>query len=297
MRNKICGVIAPISTPFVNEEVNLSYLRENVHKYAKTPLAGFFVLGSNGENKSLSEQEKLQILRTVVKEKLENQIVIAGIASESTHLTITFAKQAANLGADYVSLLPPSYFRKHLNDESQIQYYLEVAENSPIPVMAYNAPGFNGITLSLDVIKEIAEHPNIVGMKDTSLGQIFNYLEVCNDYDFHVLSGTINTFMPALLLGASGGVVSLANAFPKACFELYQAITDHLFDAASNINSKLLRMNRAISGSFGVAGVKYAMDIAGYYGGDPRRPLLPLKDREKARIRDAVSVAGIILEN
>lgn len=296
MPNRISGVIAPISTPFVNEEVNLSHLRENVRKYAKTPLAGFFVLGSNGENKSLSEPEKLRVLETVIKEKHPNQMVIAGVASESTYLTISFAQQAADLGANYLSLLPPSYFKKQLTDEALIQYYLEVADKSPIPIMAYNAPGFNGVTLSLKVVEEIAKHPNIAGMKDTSPGQIFNYLEVCDGYDFDVLSGTINTLMPALLLGASGGVVSLANAFPQECYELYQAVQNRLFAEAGQINLRLLRLNRAVSGSSGVAGVKYAMDIAGYYGGEPRRPLLPLKDTDKERIRTAVSAAGITLE-
>lgn len=289
MPHKISGIFAPISTPFFNEEVNLSYLRENIHRYNKTSLAGYFVLGSNGENKSLSDQEKFQILETVISEKLPNHIIIAGIASESTYLAINIAKQMASLGADFISLLPPSYFRKQLNDEALARFYLDVADKSPIPIMAYNAPTFNEVILSLKVIEKIAKHPNIAGIKDSSPGMIFNYLEICKDDDFDILSGTINTLLPALLLGASGGVVSLANAFPQECVKLYQAATNQNLSLTVEINSKLLRLNRDISGSFGVAGVKCAMDYNGYFGGNPRLPLLPLKDADRERVRTAIS--------
>ncbi|NMC79797.1 MAG: dihydrodipicolinate synthase family protein [Chloroflexi bacterium] len=296
MSKKITGVFSPISTPFADQEVSLSYLKENVRRYAQTPLAGYLVLGSNGENRSLSEQEKLQVLETVIREKQAAQIVIAGVVSESTRLAILFAQQAAELGADYVSLLPPSYFKKQLTDEAYVQYYLEVAEKSAVPVMIYNAPGFNGVTLSPKVVEKIASHPNVAGMKDTDSGKIFNYLEICHDLDFAILSGTINTMMPALLLGAAGGVVSLANTFPRECFELYQAVQNGTLEEARQINLRLLRLNRAISGSSGIAGVKYAMELAGYHGGDPRRPLLPLTEAAKEHIRSAIAAAGITVE-
>jgi 4-hydroxy-2-oxoglutarate aldolase len=296
MPNKISGIIAPMPTPFVNEEVSLDHLRENVRKYAQTPLAGLFVLGSNGENKSLSEAEKLQVLETVLREKSQHQFIIAGIAAESTYLSIAAARQLAEVGADFISLLPPSYFKKLVGDEVLIRYYLDVADRSPVPVMAYNAPGFNGMTLSNKVVEEIAKHPNIAGMKDTSPGGVFGYLEISRGYDFDVLSGTVNTLLPALRGGATGGVVSLANAFPVACCELYQAVVDRRFEEADRINSRLLRLNWAVSGASGVAGVKYAMGLNGLYGGDPRLPLLPVKEADKERIRAAIAAAGIQLE-
>lgn len=296
MSNKINGVFSPISTPFVDEEVSLNYLKENVHQYAQTPLAGYLVLGSNGENRSLSEQERLQVLETVIREKQAAQIVIAGVTAESTHLAIRFAKQAAKLGANYISLLPPSYFKKQLTDEAYVQFYLEVAEKAAVPIMIYNAPGFNGVTLSPKVIEKVASHPNVAGMKDTDSGKIFNYLAVCRDLDFAILSGTINTFMPALLLGATGGVVSLANVLPRECVELYQDVQNGALEKARKINLRLMHLNQAISGSSGVAGVKYAMELAGYHGGDPRRPLPPLTKEAKERIRSAFSAANIASE-
>jgi 4-hydroxy-2-oxoglutarate aldolase len=292
MTKQISGILAPTTTPFVNEEVSIQHLRQNIQKYVKTPLAGFFTLGSNGENKSLTEDEKLKTLEAVLKEKSQHQIVMAGAGYESTRQTIAFSKKVAELGADFVSLLTPSYFKKRLTDEAMIGYYMDVAEALSIPVLIYNAPGFTGMTISPKVIEKISRHPNIAGMKDTSPDGLVRYLEVCGD-DFDVVSGTINTLLTGLALGASGGVVSLANAFPHPCCELYERFRRGDLEGARTLHHKLFRLNQSVSGSFGVAGVKYAMEVAGYYGGPPRRPLLPLKENDKKRIKEAIAKEGL----
>lgn len=292
MANRITGIIAPITTPFLDEEASIAHLRENIQKYRETPLSGFFVLGSNGENKSLTEEEKLRILEAVVQEKSEHQLVMAGTGYESTRQTIAFSKRAAELGADFVSLLTPSYFKKSLTDESMIRYYTDVADALPIPVLVYNAPGFTGMTISPKVIKTISRHPKIAGMKDSSPDSIGRYLEVCAE-DFDVLSGTINTLFLGLVLGASGGVVSLANAYPHPCCELYERVKSEDIEGARELHFRLFHLNQSVSGRFGVAGVKYAMEVAGYKGGAPRLPLLPLQEAEKEVIREAITEAGL----
>lgn len=292
MANNISGIFAPINTPFRNEEVAIDHLRENMRKYKETPLNGFLVLGSNGENKSLTEDEKVQILEVVLEEKAEHQLVMAGAGYESTRQTIAASKKAVELGADFVSLVSPAYFKKSLTDDALISYYSDVAEALTIPVLAYNAPGFTGITISPKVIETISRHPNIAGMKDTSPGGMAGYLEVCGD-DFDVLSGTINTLFLGLALGASGGVVSLANAFPHPCCELYKKFKNGDVEGARKLHSKLFTLNKSVSGKFGVAGVKYATEVAGYFGGPPRLPLLPLKEADKKLIKDAIAKAGL----
>jgi 4-hydroxy-2-oxoglutarate aldolase len=187
----------------------------------------------------------------------------------------------------------PSYFKKDLTDVALIRYYTDVAESLTIPVFAYNAPGFTGLTLSPNVIAKISRHPNIGGMKDTSPASMARYLEVRGD-DFDILSGTINTLFIALVLGASGGVVSLANAFPNPCCELYQKWIEGDLDGARELHHKLFVLNQSVSGKSGVAGVKYASELGGYFGGDPRLPLLPMADEDKKSIRDAVAKAGLI---
>jgi 4-hydroxy-2-oxoglutarate aldolase len=256
MAKKVHGVFAPISTPFIDDEVAFDQFKKNIKKYSQTPLNGYLVLGSNGENKSLTENEKLKLL-------------------------------------DLVSLVTPSYFKKSLTDDALIGYYTQVAEALSIPVFAYNAPGFTGLTLSAAVIETISQHPNIGGMKDTSPAGLAGYLEVCGD-DFDVLAGSMNTLFIGLSLGASGGVISLANAFPEPCCALYEAFTGGDIATARQVHSRLFRLNKAVSGASGVAGVKYAMELGGYHGGNPRLPLLPIKDADKQRIKNAAEAAGVL---
>jgi 4-hydroxy-2-oxoglutarate aldolase len=287
------GIFAPITTPFVNDEVSFDQLKRNVQRYSKTPLKGFFVLGSNGESKCCTEAEKLQILDLVLKERSPNQVIMAGAGYESTRQTIEFSKKVASMGADFVSLVTPSYFKKSLTDEVLIGYYRDVAEAVQVPVLIYNAPGFTGVTVSPKVVEVLSQHPNIAGMKDTSPGNIASYLDV-SAAKFSVLAGTINFLFIGLTLGAKGGVVSLANAFPEPCCELYTRYVKGDVEGARRLHSTLFRLNQSVSGAGGVAAVKGAMDIAGYHGGPPRRPLAPLTDAQKQKIRGAIAAAGLI---
>ena len=293
MAKRLSGILAPMCTPFVDQEVSIENVRDNMRKYRTTSLAGYFVLGSNGENKSLIEKEKLEVLEAVVSEKAEQQVVLAGAGFESTRQTIAFSQKAAEVGADYVTIVTPSYFKKRFTDEALIRYYRDVADAIPIPVVVYNAPGFTGMTVSNGVIENISQHPNVAGMKDTSKGNMSGYLEAAGE-DFDVLSGTVSTLFESMALGATGGVVSLANAFPEPCCQLYEVFASGDMDAARELHYRLFRLNRSVSGSFGVAGVKYAMELGGYYGGDPRLPLLPITEDGKASIQTAVRAAGLI---
>ncbi len=292
MSKSLSGIFAPITTPFENEEVSYERLKENTLKYAQTPLRGLFVIGSNGEAKSLTEDEKLKILETVLQVKGEDQVIMAGAGYESTRQTIAFSKKVASMGADFVSLVTPSYFKKSLTDEALIGYYQDVAEAVTVPVLIYNAPGFTGITVSPKVVGTLSRHPNIAGMKDTSPGNIASYLDVCGD-DFSVLAGTINFLFIGLTLGAKGGVVSLANAFPNPCCELYERYTKGDVEGARRLHTRLFRLNQSVSGAGGVAAVKQAMDFARLHGGLPRLPLLPLTDSQKQRIKAAIQEAGL----
>jgi len=293
MPKKLSGIAAPISTPFINGEVAYDQLKSNMQKYRRTALAGFFALGSNGESMFLTESEKLKVLEVVLQEKADHQIVMAGSGYESTQQTISFSNQVAEMGADFVSILTPSYFKKRLTDEAMIGYYTDVADGVPVPVIAYNAPGFTGMTLTPKVVEVISRHPNVIGMKDTSKGNMSTYLSAAGD-DFDILSGTVSTLFESLLLGAKGGVVSLANAFPAACCELYDACKAIDLDKARRLHYMLIKLNKSVSGSFGVAGVKYAAEVAGYHGGDPRKPLLPITEEGRQSIRKAIEAAGLL---
>jgi 4-hydroxy-2-oxoglutarate aldolase len=293
MPKKLSGISAPISTPFVDGEVAYDRLRSNVQKYSETALAGFFALGSNGESMFLNESEKLKVLEVVLQEKADHQMVMAGAGYESTRQTISFSNQVAEMGADFVSILTPSYFKKRLTDDAMIGYYNDVADAVAIPVVAYNAPGFTGMTLTPKVVEVISRHPNVIGMKDTSRGNMSTYLSVAGN-DFDILSGTVSTLFESMLLGAKGGVVSLANAFPAPCCELYEACKAVDLDKARRLHYMLIKLNKSVSGSFGVVGVKYAAEVAGYHGGDPRKPLLPITEEDRLSIKKAIKEAGLM---
>lgn len=295
MEKKLAGVFAPITTPFKSDgELDLKGLEKNMEFYAASKIQGYLALGSNGENKSLTTDEKLPVLKTIIKNKGKNQVVMAGCIFESTYETIYYAKKMEDLGADYLTLLPPSYFKKQMTDPVLIKYFTDVADAVKIPCLVYNAPQFcGGTTLSVSLVKELAKHPNIAGMKDSSTGNIENYLFAVRD-QINVMAGSANFFMIAMIMGASGGVISLANVFPDITYELYELMMSKQYEKVFALNEKILRLNKAVSGTGGVAAVKYAMDLNGLAGGYPRLPLMPLDEETKTSIKTKLEAEGMI---
>jgi 4-hydroxy-2-oxoglutarate aldolase len=295
MEKKLMGVFAPITTPFDEEgEVAYGKLRQNMEFYSDSRLKGYLALGSNGENKSLTNEEKEKVLRTIIKNKHKDQVVMAGCIFESTRETIEFAKIAQDLGADFITLLPPSYFKKEMTDPVLLRYFSDVANSLDTPCLVYNAPQFcGGTTLSVNLVKELAKHPNIVGVKDSSTGNIESFLLAVRDI-FNVMPGSANFFVNGLIMGAPGGVISLANVLPEITCKLYDLTVSKQYEEAFKLNERVILLNKTVSGTGGVAAVKYAMDLAGLYGGLPRLPLLPLGDDVKKKIEDYLKKEGLI---
>ncbi|QQO08105.1 dihydrodipicolinate synthase family protein [Breznakiella homolactica] len=287
MKQKLLrGIFAPLTTPFSETgDVRYDHLEYNMEKYAASGIQGYLVFGSNGENKSLLNSEKEKILASVIRNKAPGQIVMAGSIYESTMETIEFALLTAEAGADYITLLAPSYFKSEMKDSVLVKYFTDVASAVGIPCLLYRAPQFSGgIDLSPRLVRECAEHPNIAGIKDSSSGGIEKILHAVPE-SFSVLSGSANTFFPAMLNGAAGGVLSLADYLPGKAVELYDAIAGGSLGKASELNRKIIALNIEISGTYGVAGVKSAMDSAGFRGGVPRLPLLPIPPEGAEKIK------------
>ena len=317
MNEQLSGVFAPVVTPFQNDELRLEWLRENLQNLAKTGLKGYLALGSNGEFRSLSEGEQLQVLEIFAEEK-GDKVVLVGTACESTKLTVEKTRRAAEMGFPYASILTPNYFARQMNDEVFKGYYTRIADSSAVPILLYNAPGFTGgVTLSTGCVLALAGHENIVGIKDSSPagpGGLLAHLargkpldgdgrlargkpldgdgRLDRTIDFSVLAGSANFFYPSLIQGAVGGVLSLANSLPSTCCELYRLYREGSYDEALELHRKILRINRSVSGRFGVAGVKAAMDIAGMKGGEPRHPLRPLSEADRDSIRSTIEQLG-----
>jgi 4-hydroxy-2-oxoglutarate aldolase len=282
---RMAGVFVPISTPFgYDESVDYNALIFNLERYAHSGVLGYLALGSNGENRSLTEEEKLQVLSAIVSHKAAGQVVMACATYDAQRETEGFLQKAADLGADFGLVLSPGYFRKQMTDEVLYRYFSTLADTSPIPLLLYNAPGFCGVTISLALASRLAQHSGIVGMKDSAASGIEQFLKLENS-SFHVLAGSANFLFPAMMNGAIGGTVSLANSFPDIVMQLF-----HLGQARDEargvpLQARVTRVNQAISGPFGPSGVKAAMELGGFKGGIPRRPLLPIAQAQIDEIR------------
>ncbi len=291
IKSKLSGVFAPIVTPFNREgEIVFEALQRNIAKLNETKLRGYFVLGTNGEFRSLTFEEKLKVVEVVKKTVSgKDKVVIAGASCESTFESIKLARKLCSLDVDFISLMPPSFFAKRMTDEMLISYFTEVAEAIDRPVLLYNNPSVaNGLCLSTKVIARVSEHPNIFGIKDTSKGNYDSYILSTQNKDFWVLAGSASFFFPAVMLGGVGGVLSLANVFPDLCCQLYELAVNKDLEAGITLHRKIMKLNSLVSGSFGVAGVKAAMDKFGFEGLYPRRPLLPLSKEEADNLREAI---------
>ncbi|MGD0497203.1 MAG: dihydrodipicolinate synthase family protein [Bryobacteraceae bacterium] len=291
---RLAGVFAPISTPFdEKEEVDYAALRFNMEYYRSSGLRGYLALGSNGENRSLAEDEKLRVLGEIVKRKGPDQVVMAGAAYDAQRETERYLVCAADLGADFGLVLPPGYFRKQMTEEVLYRYYSTLADRSPIPVILYNAPGFCGVTITPALAARLAVHQRIVGMKDSAASGIERFLEFESE-SFHVLAGSANFLFRAMMGGSLGGTVSLANSFPALALELFASGAARDEARGPALQERVSRVNYAISGECGPPGVKAAMNLAGLRGGIPRRPLLPLTAAQTEAMAGQLRAEGLI---
>jgi len=284
-KRELSGVLAPMVTPFKDDELLLDGLAGNVEKMNETELAGYFVLGTNGEYKSLAVAERFEVLRTVVRQRAKDKLVMAGVGFESTKETVEMVRRAADEGADMASLLMPHFFAKKMTAEALAGYIIAVADASALPVVLYNNPSVAaGVTIRPELIRLVKDHPNVVGLKDSSSETYRGNLEAAEG-KMCVLAGSANYFLELLKLGGTGGVLSLANVFPAACARLYELFRAGKMREAEELNAALIGLNHEVSGAFGVAGVKAAMDLRGFCGGAPRRPLLPLAAGQVDQLR------------
>jgi 4-hydroxy-2-oxoglutarate aldolase len=297
-KQKLSGVFAPVVTPFRGDQPDLDALAFNLTKLRQTDLTGFLALGSNGEVKSLTDEERLLVLEVFAQEK-GDKVVMVGTGFESTKETIEKSHVAAQMGFDYASVLTPHYHAKQIDGAVLRRYYERVAEAISVPLLLYNAPQFaGGVQIPPKTIVELAGHPNIAGIKDSSAAGPGRFLaEIDPDEDFSTLAGGINFFYSSLHVGATGGVLSLANVVPDACVEVYDLFMRGMYDRARELSAGLIRLNHSISGAWGVAGVKAAMDLVGLRGGRPREPLAPISTEVITQIRQALMTEGFLVGN
>jgi len=284
----LSGIFPALTTPFARDgSVSLTDLKHNLHLYNQTDLAGYVVIGSTGESVLLTKAEMDAILVAAREAAAKNKKLIAGTGAESTAETIERTKRAAELGYEVALVKTPYYYKPAYKPSVLIAHYRRVADESPIPVLLYSVPQFTGVALEPAEIVALAEHPNIIGIKDSS-GNVQRVTEtiVQAPPSFQVLVGAAATVYPSLAVGARGAILALACALPEKCVALYELFRQGHHEKAREVHSLLVRASKLIVSECGIAGVKYVMDQRGYRGGLPRLPLLPLQDEQKKRLSE-----------
>jgi 4-hydroxy-2-oxoglutarate aldolase len=289
------GIFPPIPTPFINGNVAHDQLASNIKKWSNTGLKGFVVLGSNGEYVCLSEEEKRKVVETVVRETPENMSVVAGTGCESTKETIRLSEDCAALGAHAALVVTPHYYGGKMSEAALIKHFTAVADHAPIPIILYNVPKFTHVNLAAGVVARLSRHANIIGIKD-STGNVIQLGEFLNQVDanFSSLVGTAGALFGGLTLGCAGGVLALANVAPLNCVRIYEMVQAGDYEAAKKLQLKMIPVNKAVTATYGVPGLKTALDLLGYFGGDPSPPLLPSSEKEKSEIREILKRADLL---
>lgn len=289
------GIFPPITTPFINNEISFEKLEKNLSMLNTTGISGYVVMGSNGESAFLTRQEKLDLVEGVKNYSSKNKLVIAGTGSDSIKETISLTNEAAERGADYALILTPSFFKEKMGNNSYIEYFSTVADNISIPLIIYNVPKFTGVNIESPAVAKLSEHKNIVGIKSSS-ENIAHLSEVIYNSKkaFITLAGTASILYPALCVGAQGGVLALANIAPDVCVKIYDLFNGGKLDDSLELHNKMIPVNRAVTAKYGVPGLKKAMDMLGYFGEEPRSPLLKLNDSDTGELKNILVKAELL---
>ncbi len=344
------GIFPPITTPFYPDgNVYYKKLESNVERYSRTPVAGVVVLGSTGEAILLSDQERRDVLKCAREFSAPNKVLIAGTGIESAIETLRLTEYAAELGYDVAMVRTPHYYKNQMAPANILSFYRTVADRSPLPVIIYNFPQATGYDIPVELVIELAEHPNLIGIKESNgdvekvrkmvagTRHIKRAATVTETFEavtprmlaaaaapnseggelvpvgvlsgesapkpsssavsvvgkiktrqkeagFQVLVGAAQKLQPSLDAGAVGAILGFACPAPTACYEIYAAWKEGDAELARLKQERIAKAAVRVVGDFGVPGVKYGMDLNGYYGGPSRLPFLPLTAQLKTEI-------------
>lgn len=295
MTINLSGVLLPITTPFMaNEDVDIAALKANINRWNTTGIAGYVVLGSTGERVNLDEREYLQIIETTRAAVPETMTFIVGAGQQSTRGTIAEIEQAAKAGAEAVLVITPHFYRPAITQQTLFEYYSAVAGAVSVPVILYSMPDLTGIKIEPETAARLSEHPNIIGIKDSSndVAKLRQTVQKTTD-DFNVIVGNGTVFYEALQAGAVSGILAVGCVVPELCLEIYRAVKAGENDRASSLQEKLTPLARAVTRTYGVSGLKAAMEMAGYAGGGVRAPLQPASEAARAEIEQLLRDAAL----
>ncbi|MFN2577795.1 MAG: dihydrodipicolinate synthase family protein [Pyrinomonadaceae bacterium] len=286
----LSGLLLPVTTPFsLGEDFDSHGLITNISKWNQTGISGYVVLGSTGERVNLDETEYRQVIETARAAVPTELSFIVGAGQQSTRGTIAEIDRAAKAGAGTVLVITPNYYRSAITQEALVAHYLAVAGAAKIPVILYSMPDLTGIKIEPATAARLSEHANIIGIKDSSndVNKLRETIQLCRS-DFAVMIGNGTVFSDALQAGARGGILAVGCVAPELCLEIYSAVQAREIERATELQSRLTPLARAVTKIYGIGGLKAAMDIAGYGGGAVRAPL------KRASAQACVEIAQLL---
>jgi 4-hydroxy-2-oxoglutarate aldolase len=287
---KLQGILPPIATPFDHRgELYKVKVQHNVEKWNRTGLAGYVVCGSTGESVYLTTEEKLQMWEWVADYAASDKILICGTGMESVRETVALTNAAAERGYKAAMVRTPHYYKNLVHKmDTQILYFRAVADQIKIPLMIYNWPQVTGVDISPEAVAILSHHPNIFAIKESS-GSLEKCIQMIQEVQpgFQVLTGSASILAPSLAIGCAGAVLAFANAAPFTTVSIWEAHRTRDFAAAMDWQRRILRATQLVTVKYGVPGLKYAMDLNGYYGGPPRLPLTAITPEAKQEIEQA----------
>jgi 4-hydroxy-2-oxoglutarate aldolase len=287
---KLQGIFPPITTPFNHEgELWKIKVQHNIEKWNLTGLSGYVVCGSTGESVMLTTEEKIQLFEWVAEYAAPEKLLIAGTGVESVRETVALTNRAADIGYKAAMVRTPHYYKNLINNgAAQMLYFRAVADQSKLPLIIYNWPQTTGIDIPAEAVAELSHHPNIVAIKESS-GNLEKVLQMIREMKkgFQILTGSAPTLAPTFAVGAVGAVLAFANAAPYATISIWEAHRTREPEAAMDWQNRIGYPAYLVTAKYGVPGLKYAMDLAGYYGGPPRLPLTVPSPQAKKEIEEA----------
>jgi len=292
------GLLLPITTPFTADEaIDLAGLTANIKKWTEAGVDGFVVLGSTGERVNLDEGEYVQVIEALRAAVPKTLTFIVGAGQQSTRGTVNEIKRAAAAGAEAVLVITPSFYKSAITQEALVKHYRALADASTVPVILYSMPDLTGIRIEPETAARLSEHQNIIGMKDSS-NDIEKFGETVNlaGKNFAMMIGNGTVFSEALRAGARGGILAVGCAVPDLCLEIYRAFQSDDVARASALQEKLTPLARAVTKTYGVGGLKTAMERAGYVGGTVRAPRRLPSEEARAEIKSLLRDANMVSE-
>ena len=287
---KLQGIYPPIATPFDSSgDLYRAKVRHNVEKWNLTGLSGYVVCGSTGESVMLTTEEKVHLWGWVAEYAAPEKLLIAGTGLESVRETVDLTNRAADLGYKAAMVRTPHYYKNLLNNAAaQMLYYRSVADQVKIPIIIYNWPQATGLDIPAEAVAALSEHPNIMAMKESS-GNLEKVMQMIRTVKpgFQVLVGSAPTLYPSFVVGAAGAILAYANAAPYSTIAIWEACRSREFEAAGDWQNRIAPAALLVTTRYGVPGLKYAMDLNGYYGGPPRLPLIPPSPEARQEIEEA----------